>query len=288
MPPETGRRRVATPVSVPDVPAMAVELHEARRHRTTVSPFTERAGGLDEETAYAVQARGIALREEAGERVVGGKLGFTSEAMRRAMGVDHPNYGWLTDAMVLAGGDVDLDALIHPKVEPEIAFVLGHDLDGPGVTAADVLAATAALAPCLEVVDSRYTGFRFAAADNIADDSSAGKVVLGEPVPVAALEGADLRLLGCVVTVDGALAHTAAGAAAHGDPAEAVAWMVGACGRPLPAGSVVISGGLTPPVDLTEGMMVAVEVDRLGSCRLRAVRSGTDHAEPREEQPCRS
>lgn len=275
-------------MSAPDVAATAAELHEARLARTTVAPFTGRAGGLDEPTAYAVQARGIALREHDGERVVGGKLGFTSEAMRRAMGVDHPNYGWLTDAMVVAGEDVDLDALIHPKVEPEIAFVLGHDLAGADVTAADVLDATAALAPCLEVVDSRYDGFRFAAADNIADDSSAGKVVLGEPVPLGELGGADLRLLGCVVTVDGRVAHTAAGAAAHGHPAEAVAWMVRACGRALPAGAVVISGGLTPPVDLAEGMMVAVEVDRLGSCRVRAVRSGSDATAPPEEQPCRS
>ena len=275
-------------VSEPEVEAAAAELQRARLARVTVSPFTGRPGGLDEGTAYAVQARGIHLREEAGERVVGGKLGFTSEAMRRAMGVDHPNYGWLTDAMLVHGEDVDLDTLIHPKVEPEIAFVLDRDLAGPGVTAADVLDATGALAPCLEVVDSRYTGFRFAAADNIADDSSAGVVVLGEPVPLGGLDGADLRLLGCVVTVDGALAHTAAGAAAHGDPAEAVAWMANACGRPLPAGSVVISGGLTPPVDLADGMVVTVEVDRLGSCRVRAVRSGSDATAPSEEQPCRS
>ena len=276
--------RPVTPASI------AQELHRARRARRTVEPFTDRPGGLDVETAYAVQAHGITLREADGERVVGGKLGFTSEAMRRAMGVDSPNYGWLTDAMLVEGEQVDLETLIHPKAEPEIAVVLGRDLTGPGVTAADVLDATAAVAPCLEVVDSRYHGFRFAAADNIADDSSAGVLVLGEPVPTADLGGAELRLLGCVVTVDGVLAHTAAGAAAHDDPAEAVAWMANACGRTLPAGAVVISGGLTPPVDLHPGTTVDVEIDRLGSCRLRAVRRrgpGTDTDEHREE-PCRS
>ena len=214
-----------------------------------------------------MQERGIALRERDGETVVGGKLGFTSAAMRRAMGVDSPNYGWLTDAMLLPGSDVPLERLIHPKVEPEIAFVLGRDLVGPDVTAADVLAATTSLVPCLEVVDSRYDGFRFAAADNIADDSSAGVVVLGDPVPVEALDGADLRLLGCVVTVGGEIVHTAAGAAVHGDPAAAVAWMANACGRPIPAGSVVISGGLTAPVDLRDGTDVVVEIDRLGTAR---------------------
>ncbi|HMM95993.1 fumarylacetoacetate hydrolase family protein [Phycicoccus sp.] len=269
------------------VEAMAAELHRARLERTTVPTFTARPGGLDTATAYAVQEAGIALRESDGERVVGGKLGFTSEAMRRAMGVDSPNYGWLTDAMLVDGDEVDLDGLIHPKVEPEIAFVLGRDLVGPGLTAADVLAATRAVAPCLEVVDSRYEGFRFRAEDNIADDSSAGRVVLGEPVDLADLAGADLRLVGCVVTVDGAMAHTAAGAAAHDDPAAAVAWMANACGRRLPAGAVVISGGLTPPVDLLEGTTVVVELDRLGTTRAHAVRPSTVPSEHRE-QPCRS
>jgi 2-keto-4-pentenoate hydratase len=255
----------------PDVEAMATELYRARLTREPVPTFTGRRGGLDTAQAYAVQARGIELREADGEAVVGGKLGFTSAAMRAAMGVDSPNYGWLTDAMLVDGHDVDLGALIHPKVEPEIAFVLARDLEGPGVTAADVLAATGALAPCLEVVDSRYVGFRFAAADNIADDSSAGRVVLGEPVPMDRLSDVDLRLLGCVVSVDGELVHTAAGAAAHGDPAEAVAWMANACGRRIATGAVVISGGLTSPVDLTGGRTVGVEVDRLGTAHLRGV-----------------
>ena len=270
------------------VEAMAEELQHARLARTSVATFTGRPEGLDVDTAYRVQERGLELRLSAGERVVGGKLGFTSEAMRRAMGVDSPNYGWLTDAMLVPDGEVDLDLLIHPKVEPEIAFVLGRDLEGPGVTASDVLDATEGVAACLEVVDSRYEGFRFRAQDNIADNSSAGMLTLGEPVALGDLDGAELRLLGCVVTVDGALAHTAAGAAAHGNPAEAVAWMVNACGRPLPAGSVVISGGLTPPVDLADGMTVAVEVDRVGGCRVHAGRTAPDRAATSEEEPCRS
>ncbi len=265
--------RPVTTAADPAVAAMAAELHRARHDRVPVATFTGRPDGLDLATAYAVQEAGLGLREGDGERVVGGKLGFTSEAMRRAMGVDSPNYGWLTDAMLVDGEEVDLDGLIHPKAEPEIAFVLGRELVGPGLTAADVLAATRAVAPCLEVVDSRYEGFRFRAADNIADDSSAGRVVLGEPVALADLTAVDLRLVGCVVTVDGHLAHTAAGAAAHDDPAAAVAWMANACGRPLPAGSVVISGGLTPPVDLHDGTVVTVELDRLGPARLQAVRT---------------
>lgn len=250
--------------------ASARVLHAARQDRAPVTPLTAR--GLDTiEQAYAVQRAGIALREADGERVVGGKLGFTSVAMREAMGVAHPNHGWLTDAMWLHDEVVDLGRFIHPKVEPEIAFLLADDLVPP-VTAADVRAATAAVMPCLEVVDSRFVDFRFAPLDNIADNSSAGAVRLGAPVDAA---GLDLRLLGVLVTVDGRLHATAAGAASQDDPAAAVAWMANTCHRPLQAGDVVISGGLTSPVDLHPGTVVTTEVDRLGSVTLRAVGSGS-------------
>lgn len=248
-----------------DVAALADELHDARLGRREVTLLTTR--GLDDlADAYSVQERGIALRVGAGESIVGGKLGFTSEAMRRYMGVDHPNYGWLTDAMWIHDRIVPLDDLIHPKVEPEIAFLLEADLEPP-VTTADVLEATAAVMPCLEVVDSRYVDFEFTALDNIADNSSAGMLAIGDPVPVP---DADLSLLGVVVEHDGELAFTAAGAAAHGHPAAAVAWMANNCDRTLETGHVVISGGLTAPVDLVPGSVVTTTIDRLGSLTIRA------------------
>jgi 2-keto-4-pentenoate hydratase len=222
--------------------------------------------GMDLEDAYRIQAEGIGLRLADGERVVGGKLGFTSRAMQQAMGVRHPNYGWLTDAMLVHDGVVDLDRLIHPKVEPEIAFLLGEDL-GPAAGPADVLAATVGVMPCLEVVDSRYEGFRFRPFDNVADDSSAGLVGFGDP---RSPEGFDLSLVGVVVTVDGLVRHTAAGAAALGHPAAAVAWLANHADAPLRAGQVVISGGLTAPVDLRPGTVVEAEFDRIGSVQLRA------------------
>ncbi|HSJ46673.1 MAG TPA: fumarylacetoacetate hydrolase family protein [Euzebyales bacterium] len=249
-----------------DVADLARELHAARTARRPVATLTSRWPALDEGDAYAVQARGIALREADGEVLVGGKLGFTSEAMRRAMGVEHPNHGWLTDAMWVDGGVADLARYIHPKVEPEIAFLLADELAAP-VSAADVRWATAAVMACLEIVDSRYVGFRFGPLDNIADNSSAGGVVLGDPV---APDTVDLRLAGVVVSVGGVVTSTAAGAAAHGDPAAAVAWMVNTCGRTLPAGAVVISGGLTAPVDLRPGIVVTAEFDRIGPVTVRA------------------
>jgi 2-keto-4-pentenoate hydratase len=214
--------------------------------------------------AYAIQEAGIQLRLENGERVIGGKLGFTSRAMQQAMGVDHPNYGWLTDAMLIHDGVVPLDQLIHPKAEPEIAFLLGADLPPP-VSTEQALAATAAVLPCLEVVDSRYVDFRFRAFDNIADNSSAGFLALGAPSPP---DGLRLDLLGVTVWVDGALRFTAAGAAALDHPAGAVAWMANHCRRGLKAGDLVISGGLTPPVDLPPGAVVTAEFDRIGAVNI--------------------
>jgi 2-oxo-3-hexenedioate decarboxylase len=249
---------------------LAAELHTARLDRRPVERITDRVAGFGEADAYAVQEAGIALRSAAGEHVMGAKLGFTSVAMQRAMGVDSPNYGWLTDAMALDNREVPLGALIHPKVEPEIGFVLGHDLDGPAVTATEVMMSTAALVPCLEIVDSRYRRFEFSAFDNIADDSSAGFVITGAPLPVA--PGIDLRTVGVVVTSDGETVHAAAGAAVLEHPAAAVAWLVrrlAAVGRGLEAGWLVISGGLTGPVNLIAGRTVRAEIDRIGDVELR-------------------
>lgn len=250
---------------------LARELHTARQTRTPITKLTERRPGLTREDAYQIQAEGIRLRQAAGERVVGGKLGFTSSAMRQAMGVDSPNYGWLTDAMLISNGIVELDELIHPKVEPEIAFELGADLDNPLTTADDVRSATRAVMPCLEVVDSRFENFEFLANDNISDNSSAGVVVLGSTVDPPA----DLSLIGLVVSEDGRVRFTAAGAASLDDPCEAVAWMARATAgsaRPLRAGDIVISGGLTAPLNLEPGSTVTVQFDRIGTCEL-SVRS---------------
>lgn len=241
--------------------ALARHLHQARLERRPVPMLTVEDPDLGIEDAYAIQEAGIQLRLVEGERIVGGKLGFTSRAMQQAMGVDHPNYGWLTDAMLIRDGAVPLDRLIHPKAEPEIAFLLGTDLSPP-VSTEQVLAATSAVLPCLEIVDSRYLDFRFRAFDNIADNSSAGVLTLGDPSPP---DGMRLDLLGATVWVDGALRFTAAGAAALDHPAGAVAWMANHCPRGLKAGDLVISGGLTPPVDLPSGTVVTAEFDRIGS-----------------------
>ena len=239
---------------------LADALHQARKDRRTIEPVASRQDGWNLANAYATQAAGLSLRLEEGEEIAGGKLGFTSQAMQQAMGVDHPNYGWLTDAMLVRDETIRLERLIHPKVEPEIAFWLGADLVQP-VTAEAVLEATEAFAACLEIVDSRYHHFKFGLADNVADNSSAALVVLGPRVP---LQEVDLATLRCTLSRDGEPVAHATGAAALGDPAEAVAWMANHAESPLEAGHLVLSGGLTPPLDLHAGDAISVDFDRLG------------------------
>lgn len=246
------------------VDMFADELQRARLERRAVATITSRDPEFGLEDAYRVQAEGIHRRLAEGERIIGGKLGFTSRAMQQAMGVDHPNYGWLTDAMIINDGKVPLDSLIHPKVEPEIAFLLAEDLEPP-VSTEQVLAATTGVMACLEVVDSRFVDFRFAAFDNIADNSSAGMLVIGDPHRPERLD-----LTGVAISEQGAVRFTAAGAAALDHPAAAVAWMVNNSDRRLQRGDIVISGGLTPPIDLYPGAVVTAEFDRLGSVTIHA------------------
>jgi 2-oxo-3-hexenedioate decarboxylase len=188
------------------------------------------------------------------------------------MGVDEPMYG-----VLLSGGVHPADAplllaeLIHPRVEPEIVFVIGEELAGPGVTAADVLRATTAVCCGLEVIDSRYEGFSFTAADVVADNTSAARVALGPKLVDPG--GLDLALIGLVLAVDGDVVATAAGAASLGHPAEAVALLanwLGRRGRSIAPGQIVFSGGLTAAVPLTAGSEVRATFGHLGSVGIRA------------------
>jgi len=226
---------------------------------------------LDVATAYEAQRLQHAARLQRGERTVGVKLGLTSAAKQRSMGVHEPLRGFLTDAMVHSGGEQELtlERLIHPRAEPELVLLTGRELRGPGCTAAQVLAATEAVAVGIEVLDSRYEDFRFTLPDVVADDASAARFVLGPRLGAPTLP---LDLLGVVLRVNGRVAATAAGAALLGHPAASVAWAVdhlaahGAC---LPAGSIVLAGAVTDAVPLSAGDVVEVEAYGLGAARLR-------------------
>jgi 2-oxo-3-hexenedioate decarboxylase len=222
-------------------------LFDAVRRNEAVPAITHVEPTLTTDDAYAIQEEVIGRRLAYGERLVGAKVGLTSRAKQQEMGINEPVYGWLTDAMALeADSSLDLSTAIHPRVEPEIVFILGEALAGPGVGVHDVLEATSAICCGLEVIDSRFIDFRFLLPDVIADNTSASRFVLGSiKVPPA---GIDLSLTGCLFEENGTLTATAAGAAILGHPATAVAKLanfLGQRGRQLEAGWFILSGGLT-------------------------------------------
>jgi 2-oxo-3-hexenedioate decarboxylase len=246
---------------------IAQVLASAQRDRRARSPFTDEDPELDESTAYDAQWAGVEARLDAGERLVGAKLGLTSRIKQQAMKVDSPLYGWVTSGMLLPYGEpVELTRFIHPRVEPEIAFLLARDVDTPA-TVTSILAATESIFAAVDLLDSRYDDFRFRLPDVIADNASAGAFLLG-PRAVPPADLADLRLLGCVLRVNGDVVATAAGAATMGHPAASVAWLanrLAAREQKLRAGMLVFSGGLTDPAPLKSDTAVTVELEGLGT-----------------------
>jgi 2-oxo-3-hexenedioate decarboxylase len=255
-----------------DPHSIAEQLVVAERERKAITPFTDEHPDLDLAVAYEAADQFVAAHIADGERVVGAKLGLTSRAKQQAMGVHDPLYGWITDAMAIPlGQPVDVANLIQPRVEPEIAFLLARDLEGT-VTLSDVLAATEAVFAAVDVLDSRYEDYRFRLADVVADNASAARFIIGGQARRPD-ELEDLRLVGCVLRDRGALVATAAGAAALGHPAASVAWLanrLAARGLGLPAGSLVLSGGLTAPVPLSRGGFASAEFDGLGTIEIFA------------------
>jgi 2-keto-4-pentenoate hydratase len=248
-----------------DITELAARLGKAVADRSAIGKLTDQTPALDIEGAYRVQR---VLRDQAGPRA-GWKLGLTSRAKQAQVGVGTPIYGFLAARHAIdLGAPLDTGQLIQPRVEPEIVFTLGAELAGPHVTAADVLAATSGVAVGIEVIDSRYHDYQFSTADVIADNTSAGRYLVGAPVSPA---GIDLRLVGVVLEHNGEVVATASGAASLGHPAAAVAWLVRALhteGEGLRAGEVVFSGGLTAAAPVRPGDVVVATVDRLGSIEL--------------------
>ena len=249
---------------------IARALIDAAHQRTGIAPLTNTYPDLDFDTAYEVQDAVVGARVHDGATVVGAKLGLTSKAKQQQMNVDRPLYGFLTDDMQIDTGEaLTCSDFIQPRCEPEIAFLLGRDLTGPQVTAAHVLAATDLVFPAIDVLDSRFSGYKFTFTDVIADNSSCAAFTLGgrgvDPT------GIDLRLVGCSFEKNGQLLGTAAGAAVMGHPAASVAWMVrqlAARGRGLSAGQVVMAGALTEAVAVSPGDTVVARFDRLGTVEL--------------------
>ncbi|MEI8056425.1 MAG: fumarylacetoacetate hydrolase family protein [Actinomycetes bacterium] len=246
------------------------KLLAAVRLRTATTPLTDTEPDLDLATALLIQDAVVAARVAEGATVVGAKLGLTSVAKQRQMNVDRPLYGWLTDDMQIdVGQALDCSKFIQPRCEPEIAFLLGRDLEGSAVTAAHVLAATDAVFGAVDVLDSRFAGYAFTLADVAADNASSAGFILGGTA--VSPEGIDLRLTGCVFEKNGELVATAAGAAVLGHPAASVAWLVrelATRGRGLKAGQIVMSGALTEAISVAPGDTIVARFDRLGTVEI--------------------
>jgi 2-keto-4-pentenoate hydratase len=207
--------------------------------------------------------------EKAGRRRVGAKIGLTAPAVQRQLGVDRPDFGvLLADMAVPDGAEIDHGSLLQPRVEAEVAFVLGADLPDGRVTVADVVRATDFLLPAIEVVDSRIAGWDITIVDTVADNASSGMYVLGTtPRRIADV---DLRLCGAVLEHAGEPVSVGAGAACLGNPLHAVAWLattLAAAGSPLRAGDVVLSGALGPMVPAVAGASYEARISGLGSVR---------------------
>lgn len=256
-----------------DVLALAEQLDDAVAARQALSAsLTTGHPGLDVETAYLVQDQLVARRTGRGAHVIGAKLALTGRATQKLMHVDEPVSGWLTSDMVCASSRaVDLGAFLRPRAAPVIGFVLGRTIPIPA-TPASVLLATDGIFGALEVVDARHAVSGFHVADLIADNANAAGVVVGGVVRRPA-DLVDLKLLGCVLRDGGRIVATAAGNAALGHPAAAVAWLANELarrGRRLEAGSLALSGPLTEALPVAAGSAIVAEFDGLGSVDLRA------------------
>lgn len=234
---------------------LSEHLAQAEMKRQGVEPLTSIHPGLTIEEAYQVQLATIEKKKESGKQIVGKKIGLTSTAMQKLLGVDQPDYGHLLDDMVIGNGErIPSQLVLQPKVEAEIAFVLKQDLVGPRVTVPEVLLATEYVVPALEVVDSRIADWKIKLQDTIADNASSGLYVLGEkklrPSEI------DIAQVGVVLYKNGEIMNTGVGAAVLGHPAACVAWLANKLfefGITLKAGEVILSGALSAAVNAEPG-----------------------------------
>lgn len=250
------------------------ELYAALREQRTVAPLTSRDPDITIEDAYRISRHLLERRLSAGEKVIGKKTGVTSKVVQAALGVNQPDFGYLTDAMLLPNGAAVAirEHLIQPRAEGEIAFILARDLHGPGVTNQDVIAATASVKPCFEIVDSRISDWKIRIQDTVADNASSGVFVLGDEAVDPKF--VDFVTCGMVVYKNGEVLSTGAGAAALGSPVTCVAWLantLGGFGIPLRAGEIILSGSLVPLEPVRPGDHMELLIAGIGSARVRFV-----------------
>lgn len=245
-------------------------LYSAMCDRRMLAPLTDTHPNLTIEEAYEISLRFLANRLNAGEKIIGKKIGVTSAAVMDMLDVRQPDFGFMTDAMRHDSVMEISGALIQPRAEGEIAFLLKEDLQGPGLTNIDVLAATEAVMPCFEVVDSRIKDWQIKIQDTVADNASCGWFALNEG---AATSPAVVDLINCEMTVckNGEVISRGTGAAAMGNPVNCITWLantLGTLGIALGKGDVVLSGSLVPLEPVTAGDEMSLQISGIGDCRV--------------------
>jgi 2-keto-4-pentenoate hydratase len=223
--------------------------------------------------AYRIQMINVEHAIAAGRRVVGRKVGLTSLAMQKMIGVNEPDFGHLFDDMILASDEkCEVNSLLIPRVEPEIAFVLSRELRGPGITRDDAIAATAYVTPAIEIIDTRIRDWKIALADTIADNASSARVVLGKLKTLATAH--DLASIAMTLEKNGSKVEQGVGAAVMGHPAEPVAWLANKLaefGQTVAAGSIVMPGALCRAIDVAAGDSITARFGPLGAVSVRFV-----------------
>lgn len=249
---------------------LAADLAQAERSRVPIKPLTDRHPDIDVVDAYEIQLINIRQKVAEGARVIGHKVGLSSEAMQKMMGVDEPDYGHLLDDMqVYEDKPVSSSNYLYPRVEVEVGFILADDLPGAGCTEEDVLAATAAFAPAIELIDTRITDWKIKLCDTIADNASSAGWVLGEAR--VSPKDIDIRSIDAVLTNNGETVAEGRSDAVLGNPVTAVAWLarkVEGFGVRLRAGDIVLPGSCTRAIDAPPGSRFVADFAGLGSVKL--------------------
>lgn len=248
----------------------AALLADAEKTGVGTNPLTTLEPSLSVTEAYHIQLENIQMKVEKGQKIIGKKIGLTSLAMQKLLGVDEPDYGHLLDSMEITnGGVISIEKVLQPKVEAELAFVLKKDLIGPNITTLDVLQATDYIVPALEIVDSRVKDWKIKLPDTIADNASSGFYVLGDKK--AKVDEINLELLGIVLSKNNEMVNTGVGAAALGNPATCVAWLANKLsefGIPLKAGEIILSGALSAAADAKAGDTFSARFAHLGEVKV--------------------
>lgn len=252
---------------------LATHLEDCQLQAKDTTKITDDYPEMDWDDAYAIQDLIKSRKLARGLKLGGLKAGLTSHAKMKQMGVTAPVFGFMTaDYQVEDGGACKMAEMIHPKVEPEIAFMTNKPLRGPGCHIGAVLAATEYVIPGIEVIDSRYRDFKFDLKSVVADNTSAARYVVGGQKLDA--RNIDLRTVGIVLEKNGQPVVFGAGAAVLGHPAAAVAMLanhLGAMGQEIPAGTLILSGGITEAVAVAAGDTMTLRVQGMGSTSIRFV-----------------